>query len=140
MANEVVRSGSRAQALVLFDGACAFCRQSVAWLKRLDWLGRLAYRDARDPGPLPETPTPLEPARLLEEMHLVTPDRGHVYTGFAAFRWIAARLPLLWLVTPVLYLPGVPWLGRRLYHWVARHRFRLVPCRTGQCAVPPRRK
>ena len=30
---------------VLYDGACAFCRKSIALLRKLDWLGRLDYID-----------------------------------------------------------------------------------------------
>ncbi len=123
-----------ARAQVLYDGQCAFCRKSVELLRRLDWLGRLAYVDARDSSRLPPG-APLGPARLLEEMHVLTPDR-HVYHGFGALRWLAWRLPLLWALAPLLYIPGVPALGQRLYLWVARNRFRLVPCHGGVCTLP----
>ena len=124
-----------ARARVLYDGQCAFCRKSVELLRRLDWLHQLSYLDARDRAGLPAG-APLGAARLLEEMHVLTPDR-QVYHGFGALRWLAWRLPLLWPVAPLLYLPGVPALGQRLYLWVARNRFRLVPCHGGVCAVPP---
>ena len=39
----------------------------------------------------------------------------------------------------LLYIPGVPGLGQRLYLWVARNRFRLVPCHGGVCTLPPKR-
>jgi predicted DCC family thiol-disulfide oxidoreductase YuxK len=122
----------RKQPVVLYDGQCALCRQSVALLRRLDWLGRLTCRDARDPANLPPA-APLVPARLLEEMHLVAGER--VYHGFAALRWLAWRLPLLWPIAPFLYLPGVPQLGQRLYLWIARNRFQLVPCHGGVCTI-----
>ena len=123
-----------ARAQVLYDGQCAFCRKSVALLRRLDWLGRLTYVDARGPSRLPPGAS-LDPARLLEEMHVLTPER-RVYHGFAALRWLAWRLPLLWALAPLLYIPGVPALGQRLYLWVARNRFRLVPCHGGVCTLP----
>ena len=69
-------------------------------------------------------------------MHVLTPDRRQAYAGYRAFRWIAWRLPLTWLVAPFLYLPGVPWLGNRVYRWVAKNRFNLVPCDDGGCKVP----
>jgi predicted DCC family thiol-disulfide oxidoreductase YuxK len=125
---------SAARAQVLYDGQCAFCRKSVELLRRLDWLGRLSYVNARDSSRLPAG-APLEPARLLEEMHVLTPDR-HVYHGFGALRWLAWRLPLLWPLAPLLYIPGVPALGQHLYLWVARNRFRLVPCHGGVCTLP----
>jgi predicted DCC family thiol-disulfide oxidoreductase YuxK len=125
------------KAQVLYDGQCLFCRKSIESLKKLDRLGRLSYVNARDPGQLPAGPRPLDPDRLLREMHLVTPDGRRVYHGFGALRWLAWRLPLLWPVAPLLYLPGVPALGQRLYLWVARNRFRLVPCHGGVCTLPP---
>jgi len=136
MSTAVDNESSRA--VVLYDGLCPLCRKSVAILKRLDWLKRLSYRDARDTEHLPESAVPLEPGRLLEEMHLVTPDRRRVHTGFRAFRWMAGHLPLLWLLWPWLFLPGIPWLGRKLYRWIAKHRYHLVPCDDGQCALPAR--
>ncbi len=72
----------------------------------------------------------------MEEMHLVTPKRDRLHHGFGAFRWMAWRLPLLWLVAPLLYLPGVPYLGQRVYLWIAKRRYRLVPCRDGVCTLP----
>ncbi len=129
------RAGSR-RAQILYDGACPLCKKSVALLRRLDWLHRLDYVNARDRANLPSDGPPLDPARLLQEMHLVTPDGRGVYRGFAAFRWMAGRLPALWPLLPFLYLPGVPALGQRLYLWVARNRFRLVPCHGGVCTLP----
>jgi predicted DCC family thiol-disulfide oxidoreductase YuxK len=124
------------RARVLYDGHCAFCRKSVDLLRRLDWLGRLAYADARDPAGVPAG-VALDPDRLLEEMHVLTADGHRIYHGFGALRWLAWRLPLLWPVAPLLYVPGVPALGQRLYLWVARNRFRLVPCHGGVCALRP---
>ncbi len=127
------------QAVVLYDGDCRFCRKSVALLKRLDWFGRLAYHSAREVTTIPPSEVPFDPAKLLEEMHLLTPDRKTAHAGYAAFRWIAWRLPLTIPITPLLYVPGVAWLGNRLYRWVAKHRFELSPCHDGACQVPLKR-
>jgi predicted DCC family thiol-disulfide oxidoreductase YuxK len=132
------------RAVVLYDGQCAFCRKSVDLLRRLDWLGRLRFGDVRDPAQVPVVTrsgdraiTGLDPSRLLEEMHVLTADGRRVHHGFGALRWLAWRLPLLWPVAPLLYVPGVLPLGQRLYLWVARNRFRLVPCHGGVCMLPP---
>src|SRR4051812_10922752 len=87
--------------IVFYDGNCSLCRKSVAILQRLDWFHRLTYWNARDADQLPES---LDRSRLLEEMHLITPRQG-IYAGFWAFRWTAGRLPLLWPVWPLLFLP-----------------------------------
>lgn len=125
------------RAAVLYDGECPFCCKSVELLKRLDWFGTLRYQDARDVAHLPASTTPLDPQRLLEEMHVVTPDGRGLYHGFTALRWLAWRLPLLWPFAPWLYIPGVPQLGQRLYLWIARNRLRLVPCHGGVCQLKP---
>jgi len=125
-------------AAVLYDGQCPLCRKSIAIVKRLDWRKRLSYHDARDIEHLPPSDVPLDPAAMMQEMHLLTPDRKRVYKGFRAFRYMSARLPLLWAFWPMLFLPGVPWLGERVYLRVARNRYNLVPCHDGECAVPLR--
>jgi predicted DCC family thiol-disulfide oxidoreductase YuxK len=127
---------ARGHPILLYDGDCALCRKAVAQLQRLDWRGVLRYANARDRASLPATDPPLVPDRLFEEMHLVPAGGGRICHGFGAFRWLAWRLPLLWPLAPFLYLPGVPALGQRLYLWVARNRFRLVPCHGGVCTLP----
>lgn len=129
-------ASSSHRAVVLYDGQCRLCQKGVDMLRRLDWLGRLEFANARDVAHLPAAPMALDPRRLLQEMHLLTGSRDRVYHGFSAFRWLAWRLPLLWPIAPFLYLPGVLPLGQRLYLWVARNRFRLVPCHGGVCTLP----
>jgi len=123
------------RAQVLFDGDCPFCRRSVALLRKLDWTKQLAYVNVRDPHePLLRSPQ-IASAPLIDEMHVLTPDGRHLLHGFEAVRWLAWRLPLLWPVAPLLYIPGVPSFGQRLYLWIARNRFRLVPCHGGVCTI-----
>ena len=50
---------------------------------------------------------------------------------------MAWRLPCSGRWRRWLYVPGVPALGQRLYLWIARNRFRLVPCHGGVCTLPP---
>lgn len=125
--------------VVLYDGACEFCRRSVGLLRRLDWLGRLHFQNCRDSDTWPPCDEPLEMPKLIEEMHVVPPERDRSLAGFQAFRWMAWRMPLVLPLAPLLYLPGVLWLGNRVYRWVARNRFQLVPCGTGECQVPLKR-
>ena len=127
---------SDSKAVVLFDGDCAFCQRSIRILKALDWFKRLSFQNARDQAHWPPSAEPLSMDRLVEEMHVVTPDRQHAYPGFRAFRWMAWRIPLTLPSAPFLYLPGVLWLGNRIYRWIARNRYNLVPCHDGVCQIP----
>lgn len=126
---------ARGKGIVLYDGMCPLCQRGVRILKRLDWLKRLHFQDCRDTAHLPPCAEPLEPKKLLEQMHLVTPDRTRAPAGFRAFRWMAWRLPLALPIAPLMYVPGVPWLGNKAYLWLAKKRYDLVPCKDGVCQV-----
>ena len=128
------------QAVVLYDGQCPLCRKTASILRRLDWLGRLRFNDCRDAVGIPPNTAHLDPGRMIEQMHVLTPDRATAFAGFRAVRWIAGRVPVLWPLYPLLFIPGMAKVGQQLYLWIARNRFRLVPCRGGVCTIPPRRK
>jgi predicted DCC family thiol-disulfide oxidoreductase YuxK len=128
------------KARVLYDGDCAFCCKSIELLKKLDWLGKLEYINVRDETqPLLKEPL-IAAAPLLEQMHVLPSSGQNLYGGYQAIRFLAWRLPLLWLVAPLLYLPGMTWLGQKIYLWIARNRFKIVPCEHGVCKIPHRVK
>ena len=130
-----LKQATSALACVLYDGNCPLCRASVRILQKLDWLHRLDYVDVRHRDePLLRHPL-VTGAPLLEQMHVLTPAGTEIHAGFAAFRWLAWRLPLFCFLAPWLYIPGVSWLGQRVYLWISRHRFRLVPCQEGACTI-----
>lgn len=139
MSIAVPTTAARPKAVVLFDGDCAFCQRSVRILKSLDWFKKLTTQNARDREHWPIAAEPLSLTKMLEEMHLVTPDGRKTYAGFSAFRWIAWRLPLALPMAPFLYLPGVLWLGNRVYRWIAKNRYSLVPCHDGVCQIPAKK-
>src|SRR5690349_18442905 len=85
---------AKGKAIVLFDGLCPLCQRSVRNLKRLDWLKKFHFQDCRDTAHLPQSTVPLDQHRLLEEMHLLTPNRKRAYAGFRAFRWMAWWIPV----------------------------------------------
>ncbi len=112
-----------ARSVVLFDGQCVVCRGSVAFLRRLDWLRRLAFVDIHDPAAAGQN-LGLHRAALMGAIHVVTPG-GRIVAGYEAVRHQIGQLPLLMWAYPLLFLPGVTWLGPRLYAWIARRRYRL---------------
>jgi predicted DCC family thiol-disulfide oxidoreductase YuxK len=127
------------RAVVLYDGQCPLCQKTASLLRRLDWLGRLRFHDCRDAAGIPANAAHLDPGRMIEQMHVLTPDRATAHAGFRAVRWIAGRVPILWPLYPLLFIPGMAKVGQRVYLWIARNRLRLVPCRGGVCTIPPKR-
>jgi predicted DCC family thiol-disulfide oxidoreductase YuxK len=116
----------------LYDGSCGLCQRTVAVLRRLDLFGRIEFLDALADWPRVHAAYPsLAQEDCLRTMHVVTRG-GRVATGFDAYRAIVWSLPLLWPVAPILYVPGVPAVGRRVYARVAAGRHR------NGCPVPDR--
>jgi predicted DCC family thiol-disulfide oxidoreductase YuxK len=107
---------------LLYDGGCGFCHRSVRLLLALDTHNRLEPRPIQDSIALLDAHG-VDPSAALDEMHVV--DGGRIFHGFEAFRRFAWATPYLVAIAPLLQLPGIPWLGARVYRAVARRRHAL---------------
>jgi len=108
---------------ILYDGQCGLCINSIKWVRRLDWRRKFVLRDVNQRDAIARDYPGLDPTAALEEMHLILPN-GRRLAGFLAFREIAKNLPAGWLIWPLLFIPGVPFVGARVYRLIARHRRR----------------
>ena len=121
--------------VLLYDGQCGFCLESVKRFRVLDLFGWLDPLDFHRQPDLAKFHPTLTPQRCRSEMILLEPN-GKLSGGFDAFARMTRRLPLLWVFWPLVHLPGAAWIGTRLYRWVATHRYLLhrnPTCKTNQC-------
>lgn len=131
------QQGARGRALLLYDGRCGFCLESVKRLRVLDvfsWIDPLDFHRQPD---LPRLHPALTPARCHSEMVLIEPN-GRLSGGFDAFARMTRHLPMLMPWWPGVHLPGAAWVGRRSYRWIAAHRYLLhrnPACAANQCTV-----
>lgn len=111
---------------VLYDGRCAFCRKSIFMLQILDHLRRLRCVNFYDAAARKEIAPDLTLDALKKEMYVVVPTPGRsrvsMYGGFYGFRRLARHLPALWPLVPLLSVPGVPFIGRHVYAFIAARR------------------
>ncbi|MCI0692188.1 DUF393 domain-containing protein [candidate division KSB1 bacterium] len=126
---------------VLFDGQCPLCIRSVTTVDFLDWRGKFVFRDVNDWEQISRDYPGLDQQKSLEEMQVTIPRPGgyEALAGFYAFRKIAQHLPLGMLVWPFLFIPGVPFLGTRIYRFIASRRKRVTGgarCSFHTCEVP----
>lgn len=115
---------------VLYDGNCGLCRRTMAVLGVFDWLQSLRPVNALDRAAVEaECLGELDDAVLMQDMHTAWRGAGGwgVAKGYAAYQTIAWRVPLLWPLLPVLYLPPVAAIGQRIYRRVADSRACRVP-------------
>jgi len=114
---------------VLYDGQCPLCNRTVRVLGFFDLFARLEFLDFRR--------LDLAEYNLLHKMALTIQDldremyvisRGQAYIGYYGYRVLALALPAIWPLSPLLFLPGVSWVGERVYGYIARNRLALVHC------------
>lgn len=134
MAGKETGSNVQRRYLVFYDEMCPVCKKSKRTLERLDWLKRMSFADIHDrriaEAELPE----VSYADMLREMYVKRPD-GSYFGGFKAFRAMAPMLPLCWPLIPFLWLPGVAWVGKRVYAFIARNRFKFAKCDDEFCSL-----
>ncbi len=131
--------------VMIYDGQCGLCVGSMKAVRRLDWRSRIETVDAQDWAAVHARYPQLDREAILGLIHVITPD-GRVLIGYEGVRHLIRYLPLVAWLYPLLCLPGITWLGPRLYAWVADHRYwvnrlfgRPHPCADGLCrAHPPR--
>ena len=122
--------------LLIFDGQCRICTASMRGLNRWDWCNKLAFLSLHDPQ-VREICPDLSHDELMREIYLLD-SRGRRYRGIKAIRVAAGRVPVLWPIVPLLYLPGTLPLWSAAYRAFARWRYRFGrrdDCPGGSCSV-----
>ncbi len=107
--------------IVLYDGHCGLCLRSMFVLLQCDWLNALKPVDFRVMDDRKAFAPDVTERSLDKAMHIRLAD-GSYLTGFDAFRYMTKRLPPLWLAWPILWIPGVAPIGRRIYGAIADRR------------------
>ena len=106
---------------VVYDGNCKLCRGTAASLNSIDEFGRLTYVNGMDEEQLKTySLTHLDRQRLAEDIHVVS--KGKVFTGFYGYREMAWRIPVFWLLIPLMYLQPFPQIAQKIYRKVADSR------------------
>jgi predicted DCC family thiol-disulfide oxidoreductase YuxK len=126
--------------VVIYDGDCIFCTASINILRRLDGQGRLRFLSLHDPSVRVDYPD-LTHDMLMSEMWVVA-FNGDRYSGADALKYLSLRLPLLYPIAPMLYIPGSMPIWRRFYRFVARNRYRIAgsDCSDGTCRFHGRKR
>lgn len=126
----------------LYDGNCVICQSTCHTMRSLDWLKRIEFINLHEDAVWRDRYPKLAFERLMAEIHVID-DAGEIFPGFAGSRRMLKEAPLgypLWLL---LKLPGSETIGRRIYRFIARRRYRinallgneLPDCADGSCKM-----
>jgi predicted DCC family thiol-disulfide oxidoreductase YuxK len=124
----------------IYDGYCVICNQTKRVVTALDWFSRVEFLNIHDWTQVEARYPHLDYEAAMGQMHVVTPD-GHLLGGFQGVRRLLRDLPLGFPFWLLLHIPGMNWVGERVYRFVARHRYRInrffgMPvCENGACKV-----
>jgi len=106
--------------IVVYDDKCLFCinyKNKVDKLdknKKLEWVGidNFNYKKYN-----------LNKKDLLEEMYLIENDK--IYKGYYAWKQISKKLSLFIPLYIITVIPGVDFIGDKIYKIIAKHRYKL---------------
>ena len=108
---------------IAIDSHCGFCKKSAGWLKAIDFADVVRLNPVDEPG--------------MREMRVTRLRDAKTLGGFDGFRLLVPSFLLLLPMWPFLYVPGVPWIGRKVYRWIADHRSQMPGgCESDICALP----
>ena len=109
----------------MYDGNCGLCVHAMGLFRALDVFHAIVFVNALDTRQVADHGLNwLDPDALMKDMHVVKGRRA--WKGFSAYRVLASRIPLFWLIWPFLYVWPVTVFGRRIYRRVADSRVCVV--------------
>lgn len=108
---------------MIYDGECAFCRQSVAEIRRRDRDCHFTYLARNTPG-IEERYPQVTTGSFEEGLRLIEED-GTMYIGSDAIFRIARQLPVLRRFAWLYRVPVLNGVTKRVYTWVAANRMRI---------------
>ncbi|MFZ4814386.1 MAG: thiol-disulfide oxidoreductase DCC family protein [Phototrophicaceae bacterium] len=127
----------------IFDGRCVICQGTQRVVNALDWFKRVEFLDLHQHEAVSARYPWLDHDAAMGEIHVVD-DQAHVYAGYFGTRRLLRDLPLGWPLWVILQVPGMDWVGQRVYKFIAKNRYtinrwmgvELEPCEDGICKIP----
>ncbi len=117
--------------VLIYDGNCVFCTKSVKQLAKFDGSKRLAFVSLHHPFVAENYPE-LTHEMLMKQLYAVD-QKGNYYGGAAAIRFLSRKLPLLWIIAPVMHIPFSLPLWQWAYMQIANRRYKLAKKRGVVC-------
>ncbi|MGG3843926.1 thiol-disulfide oxidoreductase DCC family protein, partial [Anoxybacillus kestanbolensis] len=88
---------------IYYDGYCAFCNKIVSKWKEKDHYEKLIFKSFREESVQAEIAVSL--IDLDKEIHAKNNDNNKMYKGIYVVTEVSKRIPSLWFMVPLLYLP-----------------------------------
>lgn len=107
---------------VLYDGQCVICNSSRRIVSKLDWRRAVKWYDLHSPEEAGTHFRDIPREDAMGQVH-VRDGSGATYAGFLGTRRMLKELPLTFPLWLLLQVPGMTWVGHKVYRWIARNRY-----------------
>lgn len=121
---------------IFYDGQCELCQRTRRLLQRLPASAPLVFVDTHDARAM-EPFAAMRGKDVAGQVWVRSPD-GRLAGGYDGLMLLAEALDFIRFLLPPLRWAPVRRVGRRVYGWVARHRYRLfgaTSCTRGTCVL-----
>ncbi|SHF95656.1 DCC1-like thiol-disulfide oxidoreductase family protein [Ornithinibacillus halophilus] len=116
--------------VVLYDGWCPLCQKVKSRIEKIDISNKVYFLSFRDQGVLQGIG--ISPNEAEKEMIAIDIQKNNLYSGVHSFYQISQKTPLLWFLSPFLFIGIIVGLGDKIYNFIASRRS-IVPI--NQCSV-----
>jgi len=127
----------------IYDGYCVICNQTRRTVTALDWFNRVEWVDLHNREVVEQRYPWLDYEQAMGAIHMVDSE-DEIYAAYFGVRRMMRDLPLGLPIWVILHIPGMDWIGQRVYAWIARNRYKinklfgvdLNECENGFCKLP----
>jgi predicted DCC family thiol-disulfide oxidoreductase YuxK len=116
-----------------YDGECPLCARTKIVLEHFDLFHLIQFKTVQSSHSSDEIISKIPMEELLDDIHAV--DRqGNVYKGFETYKAVFKANFLFWPLYLVMLIPGVSFLGNKIYFLISRNRI-TERCTDESCGI-----
>ena len=130
---------AKASTLIFYyDEECPLCIRVKITISHFDWFKLVEFRGVQSYGIYDERLSGISKDELLDSIYSID-DKNIVREGIETYKKVFARIPVFYLLAVLLKLPGISWLGKKTYEYVASNRL-VDRCTEDNCGFVPMTK
>ena len=116
-----------------YDGECPLCARTKIVLEHFDLFHLIQFKTVQSSHYSDEIISKIPLAELLDDIHAVD-HQGNVYKGFETYKAVFKANFLFWPLYLVMLIPGVSFLGNKIYFLISRNRI-TERCTDESCGI-----
>ncbi|MBP1224043.1 DCC1-like thiol-disulfide oxidoreductase family protein [Flavobacterium sp. 1355] len=118
-----------------YDAECPLCIRTKITITHLDWFNKISFKTVQFDSQENQYINHIETGLLLDNIYSVDVN-GRVYSGIDTYIQVMKRIFYLYPIALLLKLPGIYYVGKRIYSYIATNRT-TVRCTEENCGYNP---